>query len=126
MPATDLAAYRALLADVRRDLEATIATDDARLAAIRSARSDANDDDEHDPEGATLSAEWSRAEGLREGAQRELSEIAEAEQRLLEGRYGVCEGCGRDIPAARLHIRPAARMCVSCASLKTSRTLFRP
>lgn len=119
MATGDLAEFERLLAELRRDLEATVATDDARLDAIRSARSDANDDDEHDPEGATLSAEWSRAEGLHEGAVRELEEVAHAEQRLRGGRYGVCEGCGRGIPLERLRIRPAARFCVACAALRT-------
>jgi len=33
---------------------------------------------------------------------------------MSEGTYGCCEGCGAEIPVARLEIRPSARYCVPC------------
>ena len=35
-------------------------------------------------------------------------------ERMHEGAYGVCEGCGHRIPAARLKFQPAATRCVEC------------
>jgi len=31
------------------------------------------------------------------------------------GTFGVCEVCGREIPAAQLELRPARTVCVACA-----------
>ena len=45
-----------------------------------------------------------------------LEQITGALQRLGEGRYGVCENCGRSIPRERLEILPHARFCVPCQS----------
>lgn len=44
-----------------------------------------------------------------------LRQLERAEQRLAEGSYGLCEGCGRPIPAERLEARPFATVCVACA-----------
>jgi len=37
--------------------------------------------------------------------------------RLAAGSYGVCERCGQPIGEARLAARPAAVLCIGCASL---------
>ena len=108
--------FTELVADRRREVEARLASVEAQLDAIRVARSSANDDDEHDPEGSTLSTEWSRAEGQRADAQRELVELGAALERIAEGVYGLCASCGRAIPMERLRLLPAAPLCVPCAS----------
>ena len=41
-------------------------------------------------------------------------QMERALERLREGAYGVCEGCGRRIPEARLKYQPAATRCVDC------------
>ncbi|MDM0045071.1 TraR/DksA family transcriptional regulator [Variovorax dokdonensis] len=43
-----------------------------------------------------------------------LDDIERAQQRLSEGRYGICVDCGQDIPAARLFAQPIAIRCASC------------
>jgi RNA polymerase-binding transcription factor DksA len=108
--------FAELIAERHADLAKRLASVEGRLDAIRVARSGATDDDEHDPEGATLSTEWSRAEGQREDAVRELAELDAALERLAAGTYGVCASCGKPIPLARLRLRPAATLCVPCAS----------
>jgi RNA polymerase-binding transcription factor DksA len=40
--------------------------------------------------------------------------IEEAMRALANGTYGVCAGCGCDIPAARLEAVPEAIRCVEC------------
>ena len=37
-------------------------------------------------------------------------------QKLDDGTYGRCEGCGGPIAEARLEAMPAARLCIACAS----------
>jgi DnaK suppressor protein len=44
-----------------------------------------------------------------------LVEIEGALERLEEGEFGVCEGCGADIPNRRLQALPWARFCIQCA-----------
>jgi RNA polymerase-binding transcription factor DksA len=41
-------------------------------------------------------------------------QVERALERLREGMYGTCEGCGRRIPEARLRYQPAATRCVEC------------
>jgi RNA polymerase-binding transcription factor DksA len=41
-------------------------------------------------------------------------QVERALERLREGAYGICEGCGRRIPDARLRFQPAATRCVEC------------
>ena len=43
-------------------------------------------------------------------------QVERALEKLREGTYGVCEGCGRRIPEARLKYQPAATRCVECQS----------
>ena len=107
----------------RRRVEEAIAAAETRVDRLRRDRSEIieqvaldNVDDEHDPEGVTLSAEWSRLEGLRGAAERELLEIDAALARSASGAYGMCVSCGRPIPAARLEARPDATRCVACAT----------
>jgi len=41
-------------------------------------------------------------------------QVEHALEKLREGTYGICEGCGRRIPEARLRYQPAATRCVEC------------
>lgn len=41
-----------------------------------------------------------------------MTDVDRALKRLDEGSYGACEACGREIPVARLEIKPEARFCV--------------
>ena len=53
--------------------------------------------------------------GLIERAEYRLKAIAAALSRVEEGLYGICEGCGEDIPVDRLKVLPL-RPTVSIAS----------
>ncbi|PZG13874.1 conjugal transfer protein TraR [Micromonospora craterilacus] len=51
---------------------------------------------------------------LIEAARQGVADTAQALRRMSEGTYGVCEGCGGEIPTARLEILPWACFCVPC------------
>lgn len=51
---------------------------------------------------------------LAETESRELEQIEHALQQMREGRYGVCELCGKNIPLARLQALPYATNCIGC------------
>ncbi|WP_290803822.1 TraR/DksA C4-type zinc finger protein [Herbiconiux sp.] len=87
----------------------------ASMAELRTVRESSPDDDEHDPEGPTLSSEWSRIRGLELAAARRLEATDAALARVAAGTYGLCLTCGLPIPVGRLEIRPAATHCVNCA-----------
>jgi RNA polymerase-binding transcription factor DksA len=100
-----------------REIDALLARLDADEQSLRTDRADATADDEHDPEGSTLSGEWQRVDALRRARLTERAEVEDALRRVDAGTYGVCVRCGREIPEARLEARPMATMCVACASL---------
>lgn len=106
---------RALLVARADEIALTLAALEADLDALATARGQDTADDEHDPEGVTLSGEWSRLEGLRGEQEREREQIAAALSRWEAGTYGVCTDCGRPIPVGRLRVRPMATLCVACA-----------
>lgn len=107
---------RALLDELDRAVERRLGhlTDDAE--SLRHDRADATADDEHDPEGSTLSGEWAQVDALARAARGERDEIRAARERVASGTFGVCEVCGRPIADARLEARPTARRCITCAA----------
>lgn len=102
----------------------TLAKRDALVRAIddmRETRSLTQADDEHDPEGSTVSLDQARDTALLERIEDTLSELTAAHERLATGTYGVCERCARPIPAERLQARPEARLCVQCIDPRRAR-----
>jgi DnaK suppressor protein len=77
--------------------------------------SKASNDDEHDPEGATIAFERQQVVALLEQARRRLADADAALARREAGGYGICEHCGRPIAPERLAARPSARTCIDCA-----------
>jgi RNA polymerase-binding transcription factor DksA len=43
-----------------------------------------------------------------------LRELNDAQDRLIDGGYGVCRGCRSRISAPRLVADPAAALCIAC------------
>lgn len=84
------------------------------LASLTQDRRGQSDDDEHDPEGETLSAQWSLHAGLLEGARDTLRQADAAMKRLDAGAYGVCLVCGGRIPPVQLEVMPFREHCVGC------------
>ncbi len=99
----------------RRDVLAKLADIDRELDALRRTREGLSDDDEHDPDGVPMSAQWSRLEGLRQSRLEALAGIDEARARLADGEDGRCSVCGRPIAPARLAARPEATTCIDHA-----------
>jgi DnaK suppressor protein len=51
------------------------------------------------------------------GGSLEISQArtARALEKLDEGTYGTCDGCGQPIPPARLEAVPESVLCIACA-----------
>ncbi|MGI8414850.1 MAG: TraR/DksA family transcriptional regulator [Nakamurella sp.] len=99
----------------RAALNAELELATAAVVEVRRLRSNGFDDDEHDPDGDPLSAEWSRLESLRRTAELRIVAADEAISNLDAGHYGTCTVCGHTIAPGRLRALPTATRCVSCA-----------
>lgn len=103
-----------LLTEHRDHVRARVAKLEAQLDSLTRARRSESDDDEHDPEGVTLSSQWSMLAGLLGSAREDDAQAEAAMQRFDAGTYGVCEACGEAIPFGQLEVRPARARCVAC------------
>ncbi|WPH23547.1 TraR/DksA family transcriptional regulator [Variovorax paradoxus] len=78
-------------------------------------------DDAHEVRSHADEAESERQDDVRfaeiEVDRLRLSEIEQAQQRIAEGRYGLCIDCGEDIPRERLLAQPMAIRCAACQAL---------
>ena len=49
-----------------------------------------------------------------------LHDIEQAQQRMVDGHYGICLDCGEDIPRERLMALPTAIRCAACQAAAES------
>jgi RNA polymerase-binding transcription factor DksA len=63
-----------------------------------------------------VTAERGEAEALAASLREALNEVEHALAKMDSGAYGQCESCGKAIAPARLEAKPAARLCIDCAS----------
>lgn len=63
---------------------------------------------------ALLSQSMAKATQARRNVQR--TALQSALNRIDEGEFGYCDGCGDDIPIKRLELDPTVRRCISCAT----------
>jgi len=118
MTPAQLERFQARLLAERADAQERAAEFDDQMSEVRHARSEASADDEHDPEGPTMTQEWSQRTAVLADVQSELAEIDHALARIADGTYGVCARCGKRITVARLDARPTATLCIDCARLE--------
>lgn len=68
----------------------------------------------HPADAGTDSIEVEKAYLIGAASGAALEDIADALHKLDRGEYGLCERCGKEIPAERLEAVPYARDCVTC------------
>ena len=93
---------------MRRSLACTGATTDEELVTLEAQQPG------EFAEGAATGVVGDLLAGLDGRERHELDEIDAAQRRLESGLFGVCEGCHRAIPLARLRAVPTARRCATC------------
>lgn len=81
------------------------------LSLLREIRAQASGDV---VDAALDSAQDEISSQLAEVESRELARIECALERMRNGQFGVCEGCGANIPMARLNALPYATYCIKC------------
>lgn len=107
---------RGMLVEQQERTRVRVGQLEASLDTLANARRNESDDDEHDPEGVTLSSQWSMLAGLLASAREDARQTEEAIRRLEKGNYGTCVACLRPIPLGQLEARPFRERCVPCAS----------
>lgn len=86
-----------------------VADTEANLRSIQTERESELEEQAQEDRAARLLAQ------LDDREKHEIEEIDAALRRIAEGAYGQCQGCGEDIPEARLRALPATCFCVACA-----------
>ena len=109
--------FEKLLREHRAEVEQQVLVLAGTMHEVLDARGEPSADDEHDPEGPTMTSEWSQISGVQSDALRELDRIDVALARVEDGSYGLCLRCGNQISIERLEARPAADLCIDCARL---------
>lgn len=118
--AIDAATFETLrmrLVDERVSATAAIESSKLTMANLFDARRGTQADDEHDPEGATITLQFGESSALLANSRHHLDQVNAALGRMTMGTYGRCQLCGTGIPLARLEARPFAAHCVRCAQV---------
>ncbi len=63
---------------------------------------------------ATAEADQNFALRIKDRERKLIKKIDEALERLATRTYGICEGCGEEIPLKRLKARPVTTFCIAC------------
>jgi DnaK suppressor protein len=74
--------------------------------------SDLSSLDQHPADVGTEMFELTRDRSILDQLEAEAEDVERALAKLGDGRYGVCEACGRPIGDRRLEALPTARFCV--------------
>jgi RNA polymerase-binding transcription factor DksA len=101
-----------LLAERERLMALRTATDRLVEEDVEAVESELSHADQHPADEATELFERERDMGIEHDVEHLLAEVDAALQRLEDGRYGICEACGRPIEEERLRAVPATRYCL--------------
>ncbi len=72
--------------------------------------------DQNFADSSQVTAERGEVEALAGSLRESLNDVEAALAKLDKGTFGTCEGCGQPIAPARLEAKPAAKLCIDCAS----------
>ena len=104
------------LAELRTEYSQTV----AEMTDLQRDRlADSAGDDQADTGSKTLEREQEIT--LANTIHERVIQVEHALERLEAGTYGMCERCGKPIPAARLAAFPSATLCVDCKQLEERR-----
>ncbi len=114
MEEREIESFRLLLQDRRKEL-----LDGAGRTVHRM-----TDGKENYPEPvdrAALESDRNATLRIRDRERKLIAKIEEALERIADGTFGVCEECGEQIGADRLHARPVTTLCIECKNEQEKR-----
>ena len=74
---------------------------------------DFGDDIDHGDEESDQTEEVGNRLAVAEDLKKRLEDVEEALRKIQEGKYGICEKCGKEIEEEILDIDPESRLCKS-------------
>jgi DnaK suppressor protein len=102
--------------DVRAQLEQMLRELDSATTTLEGEGAGESEElshfDQHPADTATELSDADREIAIIEAAGDQRAQVVAALARLDDGSYGRCVDCGREIPPARLEVRPEAARCV--------------
>ena len=118
MRKSDLKKYEVLLLKKREEMlhEMGYVGDSHGGSTLKEATGDLSSHSYHMADQGTDHMEREMAFMFASKSGRLVYHIDEALQRIKDGSYGKCQGCGRPISIDRLQAVPHARMCIECKS----------
>jgi RNA polymerase-binding transcription factor DksA len=106
----------ATLSDLRASLEQERSDLRARLAEMGLLSGGDLAFDQNFADSSQVTAERGEVEALAGNLRESLNDVEAALVKLEDGTFGTCEGCGQPISPDRLEAKPAAKLCMECAS----------
>ena len=106
----------ATLSDLRASLEQERSDLRARLAEMGLLSGGELSFDQNFADSSQVTAERGEVEALAGNLRESLNDVEDALVKLDNGTFGNCEGCGQPIAPDRLEAKPAAKLCMECAS----------
>ncbi len=104
------------LSDLRASLEQEQSDLRARLTEMGGISDGDLPMDQNFADSSQVTAERGEVEALAGNLRESLIDVEAAIVKLDNGTFGTCESCRQPIAPARLEAKPAARLCMACAS----------
>jgi RNA polymerase-binding protein DksA len=115
----DLETLKGQLLDERQRIESDLESlEETTASTPREASGDLSSYSSHMADQGSDSMEREKAFLFAAVKRRRLEEIDLALARIEAGTFGVCESCGKAIPAKRLERMPGASLCVACKEIE--------
>ncbi len=111
MEQSELDRFRKLLEDKRKDI-----LNEAERMLTELTDQSGNIPDPNDR--ASAEADRSFELRIRDRERKLLPKIDAALERIKDGTFGQCEGCGEEIGLKRLEARPVTSLCIDCKTLQ--------
>lgn len=110
MTEAEIQQFREQLEAIRLDIQAELALEDPTKDSITPDKAIGRLTRMEAIQAQSMSTEGRRRQKAR------LQKVERALERIEEGRFGDCLGCGEPIPKGRLEIMPESGFCVKCAA----------
>ena len=108
--------YQHLIDKLRRERQRIVDTaQDLLSQSMRDSLDELSLVDNHPADIGTEMYMRERDVALRDRYMSQIAAIDAALERWEEGRYGICERCGAEIPMERLEILPYTTLCTKCS-----------
>ncbi|MCX6722475.1 MAG: TraR/DksA C4-type zinc finger protein [Candidatus Staskawiczbacteria bacterium] len=97
---------------IQKELE-SFATEDPKLKHNWDTKYPNREDGDKDDEADEVQ-EYDNKLSVEYSLELKLKDVNNALEKIIEGKYGVCENCGKEIDIERLLACPEAKTCLKC------------